>query len=134
MELDNRKIKEEDLCQAIVCKSNETVFEIANILKELKVRHLVVVDENDYPIGFVSQTDLIEKVLAEDKSPKEITVKEVMILDIVTVELGETYEKAYEKMYDIRTFSIPVVKDKKLVGVLDFNALVDCVEHCGVKK
>ena len=113
------------LCEAVVCHENEFVVEIAKVLRDLKIRHLIVVDENDKPVGFVSQTDIIDKVVAEGKNSNEVKIKEIMTNDIVVLDSNEDYDKAYELMSKLRTFSIPVVTDEKIVGILDYTTLIE---------
>jgi len=41
--------------------------------------------------------------------------------DIEIVNFEDTYEKAFQIMAKLGTHSIPVVKDKKLLGLLEFS-------------
>lgn len=119
------------LFQAIVCHENESIKEIAEVMKDTKRRHLYVVDENDQPVGVISQTDIVNQIVVEDKKASEVTVGEIMIKDIVSIDITTSAEDAYTKMCEVRTFSLPVTEEGKLVGVIDFNTVV--AETCQVK-
>ena len=48
--------------------------------------------------------------------------KEVMTKNIETVSIeNDTYERAFEIMAAVGTYSIPVVRAGKLLGILEFN-------------
>ena len=112
------------LGKAIICKEGETIYELSKVFRDTKRRSFVVVDDSRKPVGLVSQTDIVDKIVAEEKNPKEVLVKEIMSSPVITVSLGEDYEVACEKMVEIGTISLPVVDDKGvLVGILDLDKL-----------
>lgn len=45
----------------LTIKPNVAVHELAPKFRSLSIRHFVVVDDNDYPVGIVSQSDVIKK-------------------------------------------------------------------------
>jgi len=115
-------IRKEHLTDAVICRENNNVLEVSRILRDTQRRHLIVLDENDKPKGIISTVDLNNRVLAEEKEPKDLLAKDVMSESIEVVSLEDTYEKAFEIMVSLGTYSIPIVKEEgKLIGILEFT-------------
>ncbi len=113
-------IKTEHLSEVVFCRGDENVLEVSRILRDTNSRHLVVVDDEKKPIGIISCVDINNRVVSEEKDPKDIKAEEIMTKDIKYIELEDTYEKAFEIMNQLETNSIPVTKDKKLIGLLEY--------------
>jgi CBS domain-containing protein len=63
----------------------KSVLDAAKYLREKQVRSAGVVDSNGKLIGVVSQSDISDKVAAENKCPAWSNVTEIMSRDLVTV-------------------------------------------------
>ena len=61
-----------------------TVYDAARYLRERQVRSAGVLDEGRL-VGVVSQSDISDKVAAENKCPAWMRVAEIMSTDLVTV-------------------------------------------------
>jgi CBS domain-containing protein len=62
-----------------------TVHDAARYLREKQVRSVGVLDDSGRLIGVVSQSDISDKVAAENKCPAWMRVSEVMSTSLVTV-------------------------------------------------
>jgi predicted transcriptional regulator len=62
-----------------------TVHEAARYLRDRQVRSVGVLDANQQLVGVVSQSDISDKVAAENKCPAWMRVGEIMSTDLVTV-------------------------------------------------
>lgn len=116
-------IEKNKLQDAVICDENETVLEVSRILRDTKSRHLIVVDGEQKPLGIISTVDINNRVVAEGINAEETCAEEIMTFPIEVVELNSSYEDAYKKMIEKGTYSIPVVENGRLVGILDFNQL-----------
>lgn len=116
-------IEKNKLQDAVICDENDTVLEVSRILRDTRSRHLIVVDSEQKPLGIISTVDINNRVVAEGLNPEEAAAGDVMTSPIEVVELNSSYEDAYKKMIEKGTYSIPVVENEKLVGILDFNQL-----------
>ncbi|MBI2549438.1 CBS domain-containing protein [Candidatus Woesearchaeota archaeon] len=114
-------IKSEHLTDAVICREQESVLEVSRILRDTQRRHLIVLNTKDQPVGVISSVDLNNRVLAEEKDPKKIQAHEIMTKGVRTVSLQDTYEKAFQIMIELGTYSIPVLRQGKLLGVLEFT-------------
>jgi predicted transcriptional regulator len=69
-----------------------SVHQAAQYFRERQVRSAGVLDANGRLIGVVSQSDISDKVAAENKCPAWMKVGEVMSRDLITVGLDMTLE------------------------------------------
>jgi len=65
--------------------ASTTVHDAARYLREKQVRSVGVLDDSGRLIGVVSQSDISDKVAAENKCPAWMHVSEVMSTSLVTV-------------------------------------------------
>jgi len=66
-------------------RDDVTVHEAARYLREREVRAAGVLDANGALAGVVSQSDISDKVAAENKCPAWMRVSEIMSTSLVTV-------------------------------------------------
>jgi CBS domain-containing protein len=65
--------------------SESTVHDAAQYLRERQVRSVGVTDANGALVGVVSQSDISDKVAAENKCPAWMRVSEIMSTHLITV-------------------------------------------------
>jgi signal-transduction protein with cAMP-binding, CBS, and nucleotidyltransferase domain len=124
-------MEKEKLNEALICNENDDILEVSRILRDTGQRHLIVVDSNIKPKGIISTVDINNRVVSQEKIPKEVKASEIMTSPIVSIELSKTYQEAYELMIEKNLYSIPITQDNKLIGLLDFNRLFMRVKECG---
>jgi len=100
-----------------------TVVEAARIMKTEKIGCLIVVKSAGKPVGIVTESDFLRKVLAEDKT-LETLVGDVMTADIKTITEEETIEQAAKVMTLHRIRRLPVVTEGKLSGIVTLKDVV----------
>ncbi|MCA9486058.1 hypothetical protein H6501_03560 [Candidatus Woesearchaeota archaeon] len=114
-------IQKEDLFDAVICDEEESILEVSRILRDTMRRELIVLSKEKMPLGVISTIDINNRVVSEEKDPKNLSAKDIMTKNICVVELGETYDLAFEKLCELKTNSIPVVEKGKLCGLLSIN-------------
>jgi CBS domain-containing protein len=78
----------------------------------------VVVSEKDRPVGVLTNSNVLERVVAKKLDPKKVRIKDVMSHPVRGVEPSASIEKAIELMRDNEVKRLPVVKNGKLLGLL----------------
>ncbi len=99
-------------------------------MKEKGIGSLIVSDSKEQPLGIVTETDIIYKVVAS-RLPLDTRVKDIMTKDLKTIKEDETVDQAARVMAVHRIRRLPVVRDKKLVGIV---ALKDVVKAKNVDR
>jgi len=86
-----------------------TVHEVARYLREKQLRAVGVRGADDRLVGLVSQSDLSEKVTAENKCPAWMRVSEIMSRQLVTVTPETALDECLRLMEQHGIFHLPVV-------------------------
>jgi CBS domain-containing protein len=93
-----------------------------------KVGYIIVL-EKGRPVGIVTERDLVLKVMAKDKNPKETKISECMSTPLVTIDPDKSIEEAVETMKKHGFRRLPVVKNNIIYGIFTARDLVDHFEE-----
>mgnify|MGYP000492268344 CR=1 FL=1 len=96
---------------------SETVLEAASRMIEFRVGCLIVV-EGDRLAGIVTDSDILEKVVAENKKASDVLVNKIMTKKLIMIEEDKDISEAAELMEKTHIKKLPVISGKKLVGIL----------------
>ncbi|MCJ8278492.1 MAG: CBS domain-containing protein [Rivularia sp. ALOHA_DT_140] len=108
----------------VTISGSATVAEAVKLIKEKGLRALVVERRSDNdPYGMVTETDIIYKVAAYGKDPKEMRVYEIMTKPCIVVnpELGVEY--VARLFTNTRIRRAPVIKGS-LLGVISISDIL----------
>lgn len=98
-------------------REHEPVALVDSIMRWRKIRHLPVEAMNGEIVGVVTATNLKPlRELPEDWSPRPI--REIMVKEVVTVSPNTPIRSAVELMRTYGIGCLPVLENKKLVGLL----------------
>jgi acetoin utilization protein AcuB len=102
--------------------------EALKIMRETGFRRLPVLDEDDHPVGVVTQRRINElksrggmPLLRHSDKLSKYTVFSVMNKRLVTVKPSDTVEHATHKAQSNKVGSLLVIEDSKLVGIVTTN-------------
>jgi CBS domain-containing protein len=100
----------------------------ASVMEWRHIRHVPVEDDEGRLVGLISHRDLL-RLLAQgllSRSAKEVTVKEIMIRDLMTVAPETPTIEALTLMRQRKIGCLPVVENGRLIGIVtayDFLSL-----------
>jgi CBS domain-containing protein len=97
--------------------SSTTILKAAKLMKKRKIGNLIVV-ENKKPIGIITESDILKKVVAEGKNAKDIKVKEVMSTPIIIIDPYVSLEEAMKTMGKCNVRRLPVIENDELIGII----------------
>ena len=103
--------------KVVTINSFDTVFDACIKYRDEKVGCLVVL-ENEFCIGIITERDLIERTLCMHKNPEITKVSEIMSKDIKTIYALDTIETALAVMKKHNIKKLPVILDDKIVGII----------------
>ena len=124
MNIFKMKIKDCVLIEPFKCSQDESVVDVARRLREITLRHIFVVDENEYPVGIISMMDVNNRVVAEGKNPSEVKAKDIMTASIDVADHEDETEEFSKKMLEKNHVMDPVVEDGKIIGIITINQLL----------
>ncbi len=103
-----------------------TVLEATQRMNHYKIGALVVMQDNQV-VGIFTERDVLRRVVAEQRSPHEVRVAEVMTTDVICVEPDIDLEEASNIMKTHRIRHLPVCDaEGRLQGIIsmgDINAV-----------
>ena len=98
------------------------VIDALIIMAEYKIGALLVMQKNKL-FGIISERDYAREIVLKGKSSKECLIEEVMTKDVITIDANDSYDKGLEIMTENRIRHLPVVDNKKVVGMLSLGDL-----------
>jgi CBS domain-containing protein len=103
----------------------KSVLDAAKYLREKQVRSAGVVDSTGILIGVVSQSDISDKVAAENKCPAWLNVSEIMSRELLTVTPEVTFDESLRLMEQNGVYHLLVLGEgNKYLGMLSVSDLL----------
>lgn len=110
-------VKEAMKSNPVIVKHTITVLEAAKLMREEKIGNVIVV-EKKHPIGILTESDILKKIVAEGKNANEILVEEVMSTPIIVADPYIPVEEAMKTMGKCNIRRLPVVENGELIGII----------------
>ena len=84
----------------------------------------LLVQQNGELKGIVTERDLVQKVLSQEKDVNILTVKSVMNHPLIDIDINRTIHDASDLMADKWIRHLPVTENRKIVGILSVRDLI----------
>ncbi len=118
-----------------------TILEASRYLRDREIRATVVCDDQGRPVGVVSQSDVSDKVTAENRCPSWVKVGEIMSTQLVTITPETSIEECllllerhgiyHLVVVDAKGHSMGMISAQDILRVVAQNerARADLLEH-----
>ncbi len=116
-----------DYCRRdlITCNTNDTVLAAAKIMSSKEISSLIACDNDNQPVGIMTDRDLRNKVIAGSLDPRETKVRDVMTTPVISVYEDDTLFEALYQMSRNRIHRIGVVDSRyTLVGLINESDII----------
>jgi CBS domain-containing protein len=110
-------VKEVMKPQPVIVQPFITVLEAAKIMRDKKIGN-VIIAELQHPIGILTESDIIKKVVCEGKNAQDVSVEEAMTSPLVIIEPYISVQEALKIMGKCNIRRLPVVENNELVGII----------------
>ena len=100
---------------------DESVMQALILMSEKNIGAIIIVDNNDFPIGIFSERDYARKIILKGKSSKDTLLNEVMTKELITVTRDYKIDQCMEIMNEKRIRHLPVLENKKIVGIISIG-------------
>ena len=70
----------------ITAKYSESIYTISTLLKEKQVSSIIIINQNDKPVGIITERDIVRRVIADGKDPNTTKATEIKSQPLITVE------------------------------------------------
>lgn len=103
---------------AITIGNEEGVTEVARLMEENNIGAVIVLDQEDRPVGIVTERDIVVRVVARGDSPRDVKVREVMSSPLITVDSETPLIDAMMLMSKLNIRRLGVTYKGSLAGVV----------------
>ncbi len=100
---------------------DQSVKQALVLMSEKNIGAIIIVDNNDFPIGIFSERDYARKVILKGKSSKDTLLDEVMTKELITVNRDYKIDQCMEIMTEKKIRHLPVLENKKIVGIISIG-------------
>lgn len=116
-------VKEAMKMKPVVVKPTMTVVAAARLMREKKIGNVIVV-EGKHPVGILTESDILKKVVAEGKNASKIKIKSVMTSPVIVIDPYINLQQAMKIMGRCNIRRLPVVENNKLIGIITVKDIV----------
>lgn len=110
-------VKDIMIKNVVTIDTQDSVFNACQRYKDLGVGCLVVVKDK-LIVGILTERDIIERVILDQRNPKRTKVEEIMSKNIKTIHASAQVEQAAEMMKAYKIKKLPVVLNNEIVGIV----------------
>ena len=107
--------------QILTISKDKSVRQALVVMSEKNIGAIIIVDNNDFPVGIFSERDYARKVILKGKSSKDTLLDEVMTKELITVTRDYKIDQCMEIMTEKRIRHLPVLENKKVVGIISIG-------------
>ena len=102
-----------------------TMRQVLKLMTENKVGSLVVIDTENYPIGIITERDILRLVYEQDgRDWRNKAVSEFMTKKIMIGVPGDDIEYIMALMTENRFRHLPIMSEGKLIGLISIGDIV----------
>ncbi len=117
--------------QVVICRPDDSIQNAAELMRDNHVGDVIVVEHKEgkhFPIGILTDRDIVIEVLAQGVNLNDIAVKDVMSSELIRVKEDDYIIETIEQMRDKGIRRVPVVnRDGSLEGILAVDDTIELV-------
>lgn len=121
------KVKDYMSTDVVTINRDATIHDAIEKMLEHNIHGLLVVDASDKPIGVITTDDILA-VVERGEDGQNAVVREFMSMGIMAVDPEYDLHKTLGIMMRNKMHRLPVMKDKKLLGVITSSDILRVYE------
>jgi signal-transduction protein with cAMP-binding, CBS, and nucleotidyltransferase domain len=102
-----------------IFENESTVDNIVNTMSDCDVDYVIVVQSRK-PTGIITERDVIVRMLTQGLDPKVVIARAIYTNPLVTIEETATVNEAAKLMLDWKIKHLPVTREGKIVGMINY--------------
>lgn len=91
----------------------------------------IIVMANNSPVGIITERDMVNKIISKNLLPDSLDLKNIITTPLITLDADDDIQKAIDLMLKMQIRRIPIVKDKKLEGIVTETDLISVSVEMG---
>lgn len=119
-----RDILERKDRKVVAVAPGDSVLDAARLMNEERIGAVVVCDRGQGVVGIFTERDILQRVVAEGRSPEGTPVSDVMSKPVTCCRRTTPARECQGVMTSKRLRHLPVVEENELVGMLSIGDLM----------
>lgn len=108
----------------ISARPTDAVAAIAVLLTEHRIGAVLVMEEDEKPVGIVSERDIVRTIAHQGAGALALTAADVMTRNLITGTPQDTVAGMMAVMTDRRIRHVPILEDGRVVGIVSIGDVV----------
>jgi len=102
----------------VTVNEKETATKVAQLVSKHELGCIIVTGKDGKPLGIITESDLVARVLAKNRPRYKLAAKDVMTAPLITIDPDETLSEAARRMSHLNVRRFGVMYEGKLVGII----------------
>jgi trk system potassium uptake protein len=124
--------------QFVMVDENVSVAEAVRLAQPKNIETLIV-GSNGKPVGIVTDSDILEKVVIKGDDSDLVFLKSIMSSPIMTLTSTSTVKQAIELMRVYKIKRVPIIdshhkNDQKIIGIVTQKSLAEVIRNSVIEK
>ncbi len=117
----------------VFCSPDDTVARALELMRRRYIHSLIVSKGEGNPeYGIVTSTDISDKIVAQERNPAEVRVRDIMTSPLITVKDRITLKECASLMNKNRIHHLPVVDENgEICGMISATDFLVAAEAMG---
>lgn len=115
--------------EVVTIGEEKSVYDAISTLVKNKIGSLIVLNVEGKIVGIITERDILTESERNDGRLKEIKVKDVMTKDLIIGQAEDDIEYIEAIMTENRIRHLPILSDKRLVGIISIGDVVKAQIH-----
>lgn len=106
---------------------DDSIQEASKRMREINGGSLIVMD-GDNPAGIITERDVSQKLVAEDKPPSGTKVEDIMTKNLISASPEDSIMEVSKRMNLAKIKKMPIMENGKLVGIITTTDLMNVMK------
>ena len=103
----------------------DTIEQVAKLMAANDVGSIIVTNNKGNPVGLITEKDIVKRVTALNRLPREVKAEEVMSHPVFTTNPEADIKEAAESMRDHKIRRLVVMEMGKMIGIISSKDIVE---------
>lgn len=121
--VDELKVRHVMSSPVVESAENASIAEVAELMRKYNIGS-VVITSNGKPVGIITKTDIVTKVVANGSDPNTVRARDIMTTPLQTVSPETTIDDALSKMNRLKLSRLVVVYKERLAGIVTIKDIL----------
>jgi len=121
------KISDVMMTDVLIAANTDTILDMSKRLQAHRIGAIVIVDNNRYPVGIVSERDIIRSLGIYKEQALNKQAQDIMSSPVLTLEPDQDIETAATLMSLNMIRRIPITVNDRLAGIISYRDITNAL-------